>query len=69
MLTCATPHRPELKVSPMAHAAKKVEHCGPKKGSGAYYGRKAVAKHESSKTRRRLAQQEVAAETASASNA
>lgn len=37
----------------MAHGAKKVEHSGAKKGSGAYYGRKAVAKHESSRTRRK----------------
>ncbi len=36
----------------MAHGAKKVEHSGPKKGTGAYYGRKAVAKKESSKARR-----------------
>lgn len=50
----------------MAHAAEKVEHCGPKKGCGAYHGRKAVAKHESNKTRRRQAQQEVFAETTTA---
>ncbi len=47
----------------MAHGAKKVEHSGPKKGRGAYYGRKAAAKHESSKVRREQAREEVSAET------
>jgi hypothetical protein len=28
----------------MAHNAKKTEHAGPKKGAGAYYGRKSFAK-------------------------
>lgn len=37
----------------MAHGAKKVEHAGAKKVSGAYYGRKAAAKHESSRVRRK----------------
>lgn len=47
----------------MAYGAKKVEHSGPKKGRGAYYGRKATAKHESSKVRRRQARKEISAET------
>jgi hypothetical protein len=36
----------------MANKAKKTEHSGPKKGRGAYYGRKRQAKHESKKRRR-----------------
>lgn len=37
----------------MANNALKTEHSGPKKGNGAYYGRKIAAKHESNKSRRR----------------
>lgn len=37
----------------MANNAFKTEHSGPKKGNGAYYGRKIAAKHESNKSRRR----------------
>lgn len=37
----------------MAHCARKTEHSGPKKGRGAYWGRKRDAKHESSRKRRR----------------
>jgi hypothetical protein len=37
----------------MAHKANKTEHCGAKKGSGAYWGPKEDAKHESSRLRRR----------------
>ncbi|MEQ8230637.1 MAG: hypothetical protein RLW61_05990 [Gammaproteobacteria bacterium] len=36
----------------MAHYAKKTEHAGPKKGRGAYAGRKSYAKSESNKARR-----------------
>lgn len=36
----------------MAGRAHKSEHAGPKKGSGAYWGRKADAKRESNKVRR-----------------
>jgi hypothetical protein len=43
----------------MAHGAKKTEHSGAKKGAGAYYGRKAAAKHESSRTRRKQAKAQV----------
>lgn len=31
---------------------RKTEHCGAKKGRGAYYGRKRDAKHESNRQRR-----------------
>jgi hypothetical protein len=31
----------------MAYNAKKTEHAGPKKGAGAFYGRKAAAKKAS----------------------
>lgn len=36
----------------MAYQAKKTEHSGAKKGKGAYWGRKADAKKESSRVRR-----------------
>lgn len=36
----------------MAYNAKKSEHAGPKKGCGAYYGRKKAAKKASKKLRR-----------------
>ena len=36
----------------MSHKAKKTEHSGAKKGRGAFYGRKAVAKKASKKQRR-----------------
>jgi hypothetical protein len=36
----------------MASRAKKTEHAGPKKGRGAYYGRKRDAKRDSRKRRR-----------------
>jgi hypothetical protein len=36
----------------MAYNAKKTEHAGPKKGSGAFYGRKAFAKKASNRQRR-----------------
>lgn len=36
----------------MAYWGKKTEHNGPKKGKGAYYGRKKNAKLDSRRTRR-----------------
>ncbi len=36
----------------MAYGARKTEHSGPKKGRGAYWGRKWIAKKESNKKRR-----------------
>ena len=45
IMTNARPQR-------MAHNAKKTEHAGPKKGRGAFYGRKAEAKRQSSQRRR-----------------
>ena len=43
----------------MAGNARKTEHAGPKKGRGAYWGRKADAKRESNRTRREVAKQAV----------
>jgi hypothetical protein len=37
----------------MAGKARKTEHSGAKKGEGAYWGRKAYAKKESNRRRRR----------------
>jgi len=36
----------------MANEAQKTEHAGPKKGRGAYWGRKKDAKKESNRVRR-----------------
>lgn len=36
----------------MAYEAQKTEHAGPKKGAGAYWGRKKTAKKESNRVRR-----------------
>ncbi len=36
----------------MANEAQKTEHSGPKKGRGAYWGRKKDAKKESNRVRR-----------------
>lgn len=36
----------------MAYRAHKTEHCGPKRGCGAYYGPKAEAKQQSNRRRR-----------------
>ncbi len=36
----------------MGYEVKKTEHSGPKKGSGAYWGRKTDAKKESNRKRR-----------------
>lgn len=43
----------------MAGRAHKTEHAGPKKGRGAYWGRKAEAKRESNKVRRENAKKAV----------
>jgi hypothetical protein len=37
----------------MAYKAKKTEHAGSKKGTGAYYGPKRDAKRESTRARRK----------------
>lgn len=42
----------------MAQGARKTEHAGAKKGRGAFYGRKAVAKAESNRRRREDAKAE-----------
>lgn len=36
----------------MAYKARKTEHTGPKRGSGAYWGQKRAAKKESNRVRR-----------------
>lgn len=36
----------------MANQAQKTEHSGPKKGNGAFWGRKKAAKTESNRVRR-----------------
>ena len=36
----------------MGQGAKKTEHAGAKKGNGAYWGRKHIAKSESNRVRR-----------------
>ncbi|HXE97428.1 MAG TPA: hypothetical protein VN642_13550 [Dongiaceae bacterium] len=38
----------------MANQAQKTEHSGPKKGCGAYWGRKKAAKAESNRMRREV---------------
>jgi hypothetical protein len=42
----------------MAYGIRKTEHTGPKKGSGAYWGPKAIAKKLSNKVRRRVGKAE-----------
>ena len=44
----------------MAEKARKTEHNGPKKGAGAYWGRKKDAKRDSSKKRRVAGKRECA---------
>lgn len=51
----------------MAYSAKKTEHAGAKKGSGAFYGPKKIAKRGSNRKRRRDAKREVADGTPSES--
>jgi hypothetical protein len=43
----------------MAGRVRKTEHAGPKRGSGAYWGRKVDAKRESNKVRRESAKKAV----------
>ncbi len=43
----------------MGYEAKKTEHAGPKRGNGAYWGRKWEAKKQSSRTRRKNWQREI----------
>lgn len=49
----------------MAYNAKKTEHSGPKKGRGAYLGRKAHGKKASSRVRRQRGRKEAADSLAS----
>ncbi len=44
----------------MSSKAERTEHSGPKKGGGAYYGRKRWAKRDSAVTRRRNGRREIA---------
>ena len=46
----------------MAWVAKKTEHAGAKKGTGAFYGRKADAKRGSSRRRRQDSKSTINAE-------
>ncbi len=43
----------------MGYEANKTEHCGPKRGNGAYWGYKWKAKKESNRIRRQNAKREV----------
>ena len=43
----------------MGYEVKKTEHAGPKRGTGAFWGRKREAKKERSRTRRKNWQQEI----------
>ena len=45
----------------VAFNARKTEHAGPKKGRGAFYGRKAAAKAQSNRRRRENDKREVCA--------
>jgi hypothetical protein len=45
----------------MGYEAKRTEHCGPKRGNGAYWGRKWEAKKESSRIRRQNWKREIRA--------
>lgn len=50
----------------MGYEAKKTEHCGPKRGNGAYWGYKWEAKKESNRIRRENAKREIRGTTADA---
>jgi len=50
--TSAPPFKLLLHCIKMAYEAQKTEHTGPKKGRGAYWGRKQAAKKESNRVRR-----------------
>ena len=43
----------------MGYEAKKTEHCGPKRGNGAYWGYKLEAKKESNRIRRENGKSEI----------
>jgi hypothetical protein len=43
----------------MGYEAKKTEHCGPKRGEGAYWGYKWEAKKESNRIRRENTKREI----------
>ena len=43
----------------MGYEAKKTEHCGPKRGNGAYWGYKWEAKEQSNRIRRENAKREI----------
>jgi hypothetical protein len=45
----------------MGYEANKTEHCGPKRGEGAYWGYKWEAKKESNRIRRENAKREIRA--------
>ena len=45
----------------MGYEAKKTEHCGPKRGNGAYWGYKWEAKKESNRIRRENWKREIRA--------
>lgn len=47
----------------MGYNAKKTEHCGAKRGRGAYYGHKKDAKQHSRKRRRSNAKKEIDRDT------
>jgi hypothetical protein len=42
----------------MGHEAKKTEHCGPKRGGGAFWGYRWEAKKESNRIRRETVKRE-----------
>jgi hypothetical protein len=50
----------------MAYNARKTEHAGPKKGAGAYYGRKSIAKKVSNRRRRENDKHEISTHGTSA---
>jgi hypothetical protein len=52
----------------MGYEAKKTEHCGPKRGNGAYWGYKWEAKKESNRIRRENAKREIHAAAIDGSN-
>ncbi len=45
----------------MGYEARKTEHSGPKRGNGAYWGRKLEAKRESNRIRRENAKRDIRA--------
>jgi hypothetical protein len=45
----------------MGYGVKKTEHCGPKRGKGAYWGYKQEAKKESNRIRRENSKREIRA--------